>query len=154
MRQIDSATGVGSRHGERQFFVSATARIWCSKNAEARTEWGWGGSWPCKCHSHSPSWGLSIQLGLLACSQRLLHQDNKGGFLCVCALNVNKPQFSTQIHSEANDLCYQQFQLVWLSNEKCKIRGGGIWVHAFHWKSWLGEVRNSSTQVEIMDQVH
>lgn len=36
MRQTDSATGVGSQHGERQFFVNVTARSRCGKHAEAR----------------------------------------------------------------------------------------------------------------------
>lgn len=78
----------------------------------------WGRSWLCKCHF------LLIFLGDRTCLLGLLRQD-KG--VCVCVLNVNKPQFS-QIRFEARNLCYQQF-FIWCDPvwRNARFQGVGIY---------------------------
>lgn len=84
MRQVDSTAGAGSRRGERQPFVQATARRAAGTTRQPGSDaGGLGAGSERPPPTHLPRDGAR-QLGLLACILALLHQDAQGRAVLFC----------------------------------------------------------------------
>ena len=109
MRQIDSETGVGSQHGGRQPSVNVpTANNGAEMQKPEPTMGVAGGGGEADSENSTPT---SIAQ----------ESEHMGGQRSWYILNVNKPQFSTHIPFQANDLL------------TIFTQGSSIWVNVLQW---------------------
>ena len=108
MRQIDSETGVGSQHGGRQPSLNVPTANNGAEMQKPEPTMGVAGGGEADSENSTPA---SIAQ----------ESEHMGGQRSWYILNVNKPQFSTHIPFQANDLL------------TIFTQGSSIWVNVLQW---------------------